>query len=448
MEARRRSYFVLLPLVALLLFLVVPAVRADDGPSRLELDGAKHRLEKFEQHVKLARGQPFELGFVEKDALQRIKDLHEKYPDHPVVKELFERARQALLASKGESMELPPNVLAYRENERRMTELFLEAAKKEWDAYRERVMATAGAVTKAFPPPSQDEVSINDLEGKYVLLEGFQYPTNQFKDVGGEFVFVGSGARGYYFVDLSNRAWLGAYEAVKRYRRFVNQDVPDGMEWTIVGRITDVNLLIPEAGEEKHKTGAWGWIVTPEAIWVPGRTFAVADGDRELGGWFAGEDRMNEIKAPLYSVTSIPDDVTPERLTEIYVTAIKEKNFDLYLDCIDPARHATKLGLHYCLYHWDLHQQRFAELYCHVVVNPARTFVVKGYDPDDDLESTFLTDEEKKKLLELSGPLVRQAELTTVAYDERGRQYGSPKPRFLRKVGKGRWYILNHKQPF
>ena len=35
-----------------------------------------------------------------------------------------------------------------------------------------------------------------------------------------------------------------------------------------------------------------------------------------------------------------------------------------------------------------------------------------------------------------------------LAYDERGRQYGSPKPRYLRRVEKGRWYITNYAQPF
>lgn len=443
----RHALLALLVLGALLLLPSAP-VLADDGPSRLELDGARHRVEIFEQHVKLARGQPFDLGHDEKEALKRVGDLHDKYPDNPEVKELFERTRQALLASKGKNVELPPDALEYRKNEQRLKELFFEAAKKEWDAWREKALAAEGAITKAFPAPDVDQVSIDDLRGRTVVLEEFQYPTNEFKDIGRQFVFVGSGARGYYYVDLSNRAWLGAYEAVKRYRRFVNQDVPEGMKWTVVGKITDVGLLVPEAGEEKKKALSWGWIVTPEAIWVPDRTFALADPALELGGRFAGEDRMNEIKAPLYTVTAVPDDVTPERLTEIYATAIKEKNFDLYLDCIDPARRATPTGLHYCLYHWDLHQQRFAQLYCHVVVNPARTFVVKGYDPDNSLEARFLTDEEKQKLRELSGPLVEQAELTTVAYDERGRQYGSPKPRFLRRTDKGRWYILNYKQPF
>lgn len=47
---------------------------------------------------------------------------------------------------------------------------------------------------------------------------------------------------------------------------------------------------------------------------------------------------MEQIKGPLYSVRSIPADVTPERLVEIFATAIQEKNLKLYLDCIDPKR--------------------------------------------------------------------------------------------------------------
>ncbi|NQT88486.1 hypothetical protein HQ560_17090, partial [bacterium] len=36
------------------------------GPSRLELDGAEHRLKLFEEKMGRAHGQPMPLGFTEK----------------------------------------------------------------------------------------------------------------------------------------------------------------------------------------------------------------------------------------------------------------------------------------------------------------------------------------------------------------------------------------------
>lgn len=418
------------------------------GPGKLELGGAEHRLEKFEAKVRRMRGQPFKLGYVEREALRRIAALHKKHPDDPKVKALFERARTALLGSKGKTTEVKKNWLVYRENEKRLKAMFAIEAEKAWDAFRKNALAQKGAIVKAFPSPSTDETDITELEGRYVFLEGFDYPRNEFTEMGRQFTFAGSGARGYYFVELSNRSWFGAYEALKRYRRFVNRDMPEGMQGTLVGKIVSVLLLVPQAGKEKTKSIQWGWAVRPLALYVPGCTFAIADAELEKGGRFAGEEKMDEIKDAFYTVKSIPDDVTPERLTEIFATAIKEKNYKLYLDCIDPRRTKTPKGRGLCMYHWEWHQHRFATFYCHITVNPAKIVVLEGYDDSDATEIIFLTKEDREKIKKFTGPLVEQAHLTTAAYDERGRQYGSPKPHYFRRVEKKRWYITNYAQPF
>jgi hypothetical protein len=427
-------------------------VRAEEGakePSKLELSGAEHRLDNFEFQVKRAKGQPIPLSHDAREALERIAKLKQAFPNHPKVLELFERARKALLQSKGETTEIPPDMLRYRENEVKLRKMFAERGEQEWTAWSDAKHKTARFLEKPFPPPDHAEVDYEEVIGHYVVLEDFFYPSNEFRDLGRQFVFVGSGTRGYYFVQLSNRAWLGAYEAVRRYKRLICHDVPEGGRWTIVGRITGLEMLVPEAGEEKTRSAAWGWNVVPEAIYVPDRTFAVADGELELGGAFAGEADMEALKSGLYTVTSIPEDATPERLAEIYAIAIKEKNYPLYLDCIDPDRRKTPTALSRIAYHWDLHQQRFANLYCHVVVGEAQVTVLRGFsNADEDLESVFLTDEERKKIQEHSEPLLEHAELKTQAFDERGRQYGSRKPRFFRRLERGRWYITNYDQPF
>lgn len=419
------------------------------GPSKLELSGARHRLDGLEQKVKLARGQPIKLGPLETEGLKRIWEMREKFPENAEVQDLFERAQKAVMASKGELMDLPKGATAYRENEKKLQALFEKEAQTEWSAFLEKAKASTKLVERAFPPPSHREVGVEEMAGKLVVLNNFFYPANQFIDGGREFVAVGGPLRGYYYVEISNRAWLGAYEAVKRYRRFINRDMPETLAWTLVGRVTGIDLLVPQAGEEKARPAAWGWVVEPVAIYVPERTFATADPQLELGGQFAGEPKMEEIKTSLYTVKAVPKDVTPEQLTEIYVTAIKEKNYPLFLECIEPGYRQTPIARSLCLYHWDWHQHRFATMYCHVKVAPAKVRVVKGVDEgEDNIENKFLNPEQVAELKRRSGKTVREAELSSQAFDERGKQYGSPKPRYFRKTDDGRWYILNYAQPF
>ena len=418
------------------------------GPGKLELGGAEHRLKKFEDKVRRMRGQPFKLGYVESEALTRVAALHKKHPDHPKVKELFQRARKVYLASKGRITGVKKEWLVYRENEQKLKQLFVAEADRQWETFKAKHITPKTAIAKAFPSPSTRDVSLKKLQGRYVVLDRFLYPMNEFSDAGRQFVFVGSGARGYYYVELSNRGWLGAYEAFKRYRRFVCRDIPENAPWTVVGKVVGVELVIPQAGKKKTGAAHWGWRVEPVALRVPGCTFAVADAAIELGGRFAGEERMDEIKGPLYTVKSVPPDVTPKRLTEIFIAAIKEKNHKLYLDCIDPRRRKTPKGRDLCMYHWEWHQHRFATFYVHVDVGPPEVAVLKGFDESADLETFFLTEDDKAKIKKHAEPLVKVAELRTTAFDERGRQYGSPKPRFFSQTEGGRWYITNYPQPF
>ncbi|HPK07697.1 MAG TPA: hypothetical protein PK773_07800 [Aminivibrio sp.] len=184
------------------------------------------------------------------------------------------------------------------------------------------------------------------------------------------------------------------------------------------------------------------------AIYIPGVTFAFYDPADELGGSFAGEERMEEIKDPLYTVRYVPRDVEPERLVEIFAASVKEKNFELFLDCIDPDRKKTRTAQSLIRYHWDLHLERFATLYVHVTTGEAKIDVISGFDTGTGVEDFFLDEEQKEKIREISGEVVEQALVTTRAWDERGRQYGSPKPHFLIRKNKGRWYINNFEQPF
>lgn len=444
-----RSIFTSILLVFFLLTCVDFAWSQQDAKAPPnDVKRAEFYLKKLEALAERMRGQSFKMSYEGNEALKRIKALKEQYPHDPAVEDLFQRARQALMTSKGDFVQITPEMMQYRENEKKMQKIFAEFAEKEWQAYRATVEADPNFIAKPFPPLSHRDEAVADMVGKIVILDEFQFPTNEFTDMGRQFVYVGSGSRGYYWISLNNRNFLGPYEAVKRYRRLVNQDVPEGGTWTVVGKIDGLDLLVPQAGKKKTLRAQWGWRIEPTALYVPDRTFAVYDPDHEKGGFFSGEAKMEEIKSQFYTITSIPDDVSPERLVEIFATAIKEKNYTLYLECIDPDRRKTPKALDRIMYFWELHQKRFAEWYVHIELDEAKIDVLKGFDQSDDLESVFLTDDQKSKIKEISGALLEEALVTSRAYDERGKQYGSPKPHYLRRVDKKRWTINNYPQPF
>ena len=230
---------------------------AEQAPKN-EVTRAEFFLKKFEDRLNRFRGQAFRLGYEDNEALKRIKDLKEKYPDDPAVESLFQRGRLALMKSKGDFMEITPEMLVFRENEKKLKQLFGDIADREWKQFTGDILAGPTALPKAFPAPDRTQVSIEDIRESYVILDEFEYPANQFIDLGREFVSVGSGARGYYFVEISNRNWLGPYEAVKRYRRLINRDFPEEGKWTLLGRITGIEMVIPQAEKVKTVAPQWG----------------------------------------------------------------------------------------------------------------------------------------------------------------------------------------------
>jgi hypothetical protein len=444
----RRLLVRLLGIPALSFALLVPAAASAQKAPPNDVTKAEFYLKKLEDHARRARGASFKPGYEDNEALKRIKDLKEKYPDDPAVEALFARARSALMGSKGDFIEITPEMLAYRRNEEKLRGLFAAEAEREWDAFQ-RAPAMANPIRPAFPAPSIEDESADSLRGRLVVLENVRYPDNEFVEGGQQFLFVGSIATGFYWIELGGRPWIGAYEALKRYRRLVNADLPEQLVFTVVGRVKGVRLLVPQAEKRKSLAPQWGWVVEPVAIRVPELTFTRAEASGS-GGAFAGEPRLEQLKGSLYTVRSVPPGATPEQVVETFATAIKEKNLPLYLECISPERQAGPRARDLLTYHWDLHQFRFSRLYVHVTVGPAVVTVRKGYDTGNDLESFFLTDEQKKTVERISEELVEDAELRTKAWDERGRQYGSPKPRFLKRTGgaKGRWYVTNFEQPF
>ena len=142
--------------------------------------------------------------------------------------------------------------------------------------------------------------------------------------------------------------------------------------------------------------------------------------------------------------------MTPERLVEIFRQAIKEKNFDLYNECIQPERRQNPIQLDNLNYFWDLHQERFHGEYVHAEVQPDMTEikVVKGYDTSNSLDSYFLSKEEREKIAQRYGEKIEYASVATVAFDKDGKQLGSPVRRNLIRKNDGRWYVRDYEIRF
>ena len=179
------------------------------------------------------------------------------------------------------------------------------------------------------------------------------------------------------------------------------------------------------------------------ALYVPDHCMALYDPNHESSGVFVGEEGVQRIKESRYSVTSVPDDVTPERLMEIFVTAIKEKNFKLYCSCIDPSADRKDIDGEQSAFFWDLHQRRFHGQYVHVTFGKARIKVLKGFDEKDAFDNYFLDEKDRADIKKASGTKLEEAVVETRAWDANGKVVGSPKPHRLRRVNGGRWFVYD-----
>ena len=419
---------------------------ADEAQRRRLVGQADYYVKEFEREVALQRGGEKMVWRSKKDALDRVQKLKVAYPDDPDVDALFRRVKSALMKSKGDYTEVAAEWTAYKRNEETLRKEIAEMAAKKWGALK---AACAGKlVEKAHPSPDSAKVSVDDLDGSCVILDDIEYPAHQFVGASGEYVFSGKPSTGFYFLRIGGRDWLGPYEAVKRYRRNVDSGLGDVQKWTVLAKFADITMENPRPNEDGVGNAYYGWVLEPVALYVPGRVLAVKTDDGDTTGKFVGEDRVDAIKDGWYTVREVPADVSPERLMEIFMTAIKEKNYKLYCDCIDPERQKNDVGQDLLRYHWDLHQERFHKEYVHAAFGKAKITVQKGFDEENELENFFLDDSQKDTLRKISGVKVEEATVESRAFDENGRQLGSPHPHKLVRRGGGRWYVSEYEPRF
>ena len=418
----------------------------DPGRIKMLVEQADFYVKEFEKEVSLQRGGEKMVWRSKRDALERVQKLKQLYPNDPRVEALFQRVKAALMKSKGDYTQVAAEWTAYKRNEETLRKIISEAAEKEWASFLEKHKDKA--LPKVFPTPDYKEVKLDALKGKFVVLDDIEYPRRQFYGATGEYVASGKPSMGYYFVNIALRDWLGPYEAVKRYRRNVNSGLEDVQKWTVIGEIVNITAENPNPGEDAVGNVQFGWELKPIALYVPGHVMAVRDDSAESTGRFIGEERVAAIKDGWYTVKEVPPDVTPERLMEIFMTAIKEKNYKLYLDCIDPERTKSEDGTINVRYHWDLHQTRFHKEYVHATFGKAVITVQKGFDESNQLENFFLDNDQKNTLKKISGVKIEEATVESKAFDENGKQLGTPHPHRLIRRGGGRWYVQDYAPRF
>ena len=419
----------------------------NDSNLTMRIGQAEMYLKEFEKEVERAQGASGIFRSKE-DALERIMILNEFAPDDPRVKDLYERARKCIMGATGGSTEIRNDMLQYLKNEEAIRELYAKKSEDSWNAllpeYQDKMLP------RVFPAPEVLSTPEEEYVGKFVVLDEVRYPMNQFMGVTGEFIFTGKRSSGMYFVKIDSRKWLGPYEAVKRYRRLVDSTMMEVDKWTVLGEITGITMEIPEAGEKKVGGPVYAPVVEPVALYVPGHVLGLYDPEQETSGRFVGEEEVAAIKESWYTVKEVPEDVTPEQLVEIFRQAIKEKNYDLYVDCIQPERRQNPTQESLMLYHWDLHQERLHGEYVHAEVVPEATkiSVIKGYDDAGGLDSYFLTKEDQQQIASRYGDKVEYASVQTISYDKNGKQLGSPVRRNLIRTNGGRWYVRDYEIRF
>lgn len=89
----------------------VPAYAISNSEADRQISFAEHYLKEFEKEVDRQKGGQKDRYRYQKDALERVQILVQSYPDNPKVKEMYQRARTALMKSYGNYMEITPDML-------------------------------------------------------------------------------------------------------------------------------------------------------------------------------------------------------------------------------------------------------------------------------------------------------------------------------------------------
>lgn len=91
---------------------------------------AEYYLSEFEKEVARQRGGEKAVWRSKQDALSRVQALKEQYPDDAKVEEMFQRTKAALMKSKGDFIEITPEMTAYLQAEDKLRQEIAALGKK------------------------------------------------------------------------------------------------------------------------------------------------------------------------------------------------------------------------------------------------------------------------------------------------------------------------------
>ena len=439
-----RLSIIILSLLVFAFFGAFAEIKAQDEPSKLDIATAEYKLKGVERFAKIANGAPFSLGKDGTIALEKIAALYKAFPDNAKVKNLFERARVVVKASKGNFIEITEEMLAYRTNADENSKILARNASEFWIDFKDELTKDE-VISPVFPAPSPEDVVLDDIIGKYVFLKDIEYPGIMFIQGGKQYCFSGSVSNGYYYVDCSSRGFVGAFEALKRAKQIASLELPP--QWQVVGRISGVRTLVPRIGKGTDgSTAHLGWVVTPEVIYVPDVVAAKYQADTEQSGFYAGE---NQLATTSTSRTApLAKDISPKELLHEFVKSAQNQNYEHYLECIAPDRQETGLQKGLMRYYYDIFVNNVFEGY--VTIKVARieeSELIQGEPEGESIEDLFLDEDTKEKLKSSSLPKIEELRIWIQRYNEQGRSVGGQAPVTLRRYESlkngtpKRWYI-------
>lgn len=400
--------------------------------TRAEIARVKYELSKVEQKMKNAAGQQFELSERDREVFRLVKEVAQRDPENQAIIDLVDAAKNVYNSAKGILFEVTPEMLAYKTRQKDLAKSIGEAGDLKWQELEQMVTKETG-VPKAFPIQLPPDVDPDAMIGRQVILKANNYEEDLFVQLGRNWIACGDETQGYYFVDGSCRQFNALFVALQRYRNAIQNQVDGG--WVFLGEIDGPAMLAPDGTAQSAGTPHIGWRVVPTAIHIPGIVTVVLDEQSENGATFVREAELGQLRQ--FSVTSVPAEVEPLELVRIYVAAVKEKNWELHLECIDPEQRHHTGQIESLRYNWEVQQKGLERVHSHAEPVEVSELKVTSGKVDEDLEDFFGDGNANR-------PKVKKEERVVVTvrlFNEEGAQTVRPRLVTLIRRERGRWYI-------
>ncbi len=403
--------------------------------TRAEVTRVRYELSKVEQKLKDASGLPIELSQYDLKAFDLVKEISQKDPENPDVIQLVEEAKGFYNRAKGNRLEITEEMVAYRRKQGDLVQAIGEQADRSWNEMADTLSRSNEFIPQPFPVQISPDINLDSVVNKSVILPQVDWESALFVQLGGNWLAAGDEAQGYYFIDGSCPEYNQLYAAIQRYRDQIKNQISS--QWTIAGVIEGPAMLAPQCTNERAGTPSIGWRVRPTAIHIPGCVTAMLDTDSQNSARFIGEELLSQLRQ--YSVVNIPEQVEPADLIEIFIVALKEKNWDLHLECIEPSLRSHPGQIQSLKYNWDVQQKGLENYHCHAMPTHVSEIKTTQGNVNQDLEDFFGDGVNRSPARAMNERVV----VSVALFTEQGIQSVRPRYVTLERKNQGRWYIVS-----